>query len=656
MEKEEEEESNGFERLNPEQLAAVELPETRNVQILAGPGTGKTLTLVYRVIRMLKEGVEPEKLLVLTLTNRAIRSFKNKLEEHTSVDVARRVALHTFHSFCQGLLVSYGHLIGLEPGWSVSDAKEAQFVMDRAVFGTRYKSIKSRKELMEEFRVAKIRAALDNKEPWEYIVDDGKRDVLKRYSTYCRKSNVVDYDDLLVLAKQLLLKYRDEMADLRVVFVDEFQDSTPLQWQIIRQIVDHRECSLTVVGDPDQTIYGFAGSEPKLFKQMHEELSNVETVHLVRNYRSSRQVNEVCQELIHQNPDRLTKGDVISHFDGPVPTFNSFSDIQGEAKWIAHQVVDLLKRRNLNPNDISILFRTGFSCFQVIAELEAAGQEVAVFRGASLFEQDQVTFLLTVLKLLHNKSQDVYLLYALRYPKYILSEQDCDYAMVHATVKNISLWDALQQPEEWISDMKYSKKLRKFMDVLETMDKTIKNDEHNPEAIISALEKFCEHVQLRKSIMRKKHVGPRQLAEIDKFYSLVRYTNEMLPISSDSTALDNLLHGYLRYQTAPSENQVIVSTVHAAKGLEWNTVFLAGVDDSNYPHIRTHDNPNEIPEELRVLYVGATRAKGKSFEFPSQVLRSKVDAIYPRSVFWGTPPDPRGSLRSKLCVVSDSIR
>jgi DNA helicase-2/ATP-dependent DNA helicase PcrA len=612
-----EEEGKGIEKLNQEQLVAVELPETRNVQILAGPGTGKTLTLVYRVIRMLKEGVEPEKLLVLTLTNRAIRSFKAKLEESTSVDVARRVALHTFHSFCQGLLVSYGHLIGLEPGWSVSDAKEAQFVMDRAVFGTRYKSIKARNELMEEFRVAKIRAAIDNREPWEYITEDGERDILKRYTKYCRKSSVVDYDDLLILAKQLLLKHRDEMMDLRVVFVDEFQDSTPLQWQIIRLIVDHHECTLTVVGDPDQTIYGFAGSEPKLFEQMHEELDDVETVKLVRNYRSSRQVNEVCQELIHQNPDRLARGDVISHFDGPVPIFNSFSDIQGEAKWIANQVTNLLKEENLHPNDIAILFRTGFSCFQVIAELEAMGQEVAVFRGASLFEQDQVTFLLTVLKFLHNKSQDVYLLYALRYPKYILSEQDCDYAMVHATVKNISLWEAAQQPEEWISDMKYSKKLKKFMDVLKTMDETIRNDEHNPEAIIAALEKFCEHVQLRKSIMRKKHAGPRQLAEIDKFYNLIRYTNEALPTSPNSTALENLLHGYLRYQTTPSDNQIIISTVHAAKGLEWNTVFLAGVDDSNYPHIRTHNNPNEIPEELRVLYVAATRAKGKLFDLMS---------------------------------------
>lgn len=606
-----EKEDNVLETLNLEQLAAVELPETRNVQILAGPGTGKTLTLVHRVIRMLKEGVEPEKLLVLTLTNRAIRSFKSKLEECTSVDVARRVALHTFHSFCQGLLVSYGHLIGLEPGWSVSDAKEAQFVMDRALFGTKYRSIKARNELMEEFRTMKIRAAIDNKEPWEYIKDAEKRDILKQYVKYCRKSNVVDYDDLLILAKLLLLKHRDEMMDFRVVFVDEFQDSTTLQWQIIRQIVDHHECSLTVVGDPDQAIYGFAGSEPKLFQQMHEELEPVETVKLVRNYRSSKQINKACQEVIHQNPNRLVKGDVISHFNGPLPIFNSFSDGQGEVKWIASQVSSLLRTGDIKPNDIAILFRTGFSCFQIIAELEAMGHEVAVFRGASLFEQDQVTFLLTILKLLYNKSQDVYLLYALRYPKYILSEQDCDYAMVHATVKNISLWEAVQQPEEWISDMKYSKKLKKFMEVLVKADQTIKNNEQSPEAIIAALEEFVEHVQLRKSIMRKKYAGPRQLAEIDKFYDLIRYTNEKMPASPNSTALDNLLHGYLRYQTTPSDNQIIVSTVHAAKGLEWNTVFLAGVDDASYPHIRTHNNPSEIPEELRVLYVGATRAKGE---------------------------------------------
>lgn len=615
----EHDEDEEFSHLNNEQQMAVMLPDTRHLQILAGPGTGKTMTLVYRVIKMLSDGISPENILVLTLTNRAIRSFKSKLAQTTSPLVSSRVALNTFHSFCQGLLSSHGHLIDLTPGWSIGDIRETRFIMERAAFGTKYAmSLKLRNSLYEEFRSAKIRSALNSSyNPYDFIKDYTKRHVLERYEEFCKKSHVVDYDDLLVLSKKLLEQKNNDgsMLDIKVVLVDEFQDSTRLQWEIIKLLVQKNNCYLTVVGDPNQAIYGFAGSDPELFNQMHESLLNVSTVNLLRNYRSSNQISRASQSLIHLNSEETKNGalqNVSCDFDGEIPTFRSFSDGNSEAKWITHRVQKYLKENpNVQPNEIAILFRTGFSFTPVINSLESAGLDVATYRGAGLFEQEQISLLLTVLKLLHNKSQDIYLLYTLRYPKHILSEVDCDYAMTYATVNQIPLWDTTKFADEWISNPKHEKPLSSFMELLRSMDQTISTDSKNPEAIIQALEEYITKTDLKKLIRKKKGSGKRQLEEIDKLYNMIRITNQEASNNATtvSTALDNFLTGILQYQMAPTENQVVVSTVHAAKGLEWKSVFLAGVSDSNYPHIKTHDSQRDIMEELRVLYVGATRAK-----------------------------------------------
>lgn len=626
-------------QLNPEQQRIADAPITENIQVIAGPGTGKTFTLVYRVISLLERGVSPQDILVLTFTNKAISSFRSKLKDAVGPKVAKSVAINTFHSYCQTLLYNHGYLVGLDSGWTVSDSREADFMFQQAAHSIFSKklTLANRRKLANELRTLKLRRALTGYK--EHVLDDEKRRVYEQYDLIRAKSSILDYDDLLVRAKELLEHQAksdqsdsaDQFAKYKVILVDEFQDSIPLQWVIIKLLLRiSKECSLTVVGDPDQTIYGFAGSDPTLFQLMKKELANVNVVHLKTNYRATQQIADTTKALL--GPHRT---DFASAFmPGLRPVFKRLPSANAQYNWVAQEIKTLMEfDPSLKPNDFAVLFRAGYNCDAQEAALKTLGFEVAIVRNITIFDQPRIVELVTLLKFLNNKSQDMYVLYLLRHPWPIISAKDCDFAMTHATVTDTPLWSSLQTPEEWISTSRSQKKLEEFVRIVSHAGQII-SETNTGEGIISALNYFVEQVSTKIAPKSKYHTKYQEDQKLlEELYSFIRSSTDAM--TEDASALQSFLNSYTHYQATPTENQIVVSTVHAAKGLEWKTVFVADLDDSSYPHLRAQftRDPKDIEEERRVLYVAATRAKRNLYCVFSPKFIASQNRVFDRSRF-----------------------
>lgn len=638
------------EQLNSSQKEASFQPVDQNIQIIAGPGTGKTTTLVSRVVYLITEcNVNPKDILVLTLTNRAIESFKNKLDEvieeyscneynpaqdeygyeqaideHNDYSQFDGLSLNTFHSFCQSLLVVHGHLLRLPENWSICDTRQQVFTIERIATKS-YRTVKQKSQLLNDIRLLKNSGGEAN-------FSEETMEMYHKYQDILKSSGLLDYDDLLIRTQQLLAQFHSHETPLvkfKTILIDEFQDLTPLQWSIIMQIVNpsNRQpnlSSLTVVGDPNQTIYGFAGSDPNLFVKMRIDLhANVKTIVLSKNYRSTNEIITVTQDLINQQrrqvvPDNVanTVPKITDGSTGPLPVIVEAASNRSTIDWIIRKIKSITAT-GVAPNDIAILYRSGFnpSFNTLLDQLKSNGIDSVYYRG-SLFEVRHVGILLTVLKVIYNKDQDLHLLYLLRYPVPILSLKDCDFAMTYATVnENISLWQAIvEHSSEWLSNTKSQAPLLDYMNILQQTSDIVFSSPRSFGAIIQGLKHYFKKTKFAYHLRRKYvHTYHFHLQEIEKFYELISSTcADYNSDSSPQPVLGYFLNNCTRHQIVPTTDQVVVSTVHAAKGLEWNTVFVVNADDETYPHKRSTDL-EAIEEERRVLYVAATRAKQRLY-------------------------------------------
>lgn len=553
-------------KCNLQQLAASEAPH-KCVQIVAGPGTGKTFTLVERLIVFLKRNIAPEQIVVMTFTNAAAREIlartvKRCANEKVSFSLDKMI-IGTFHSVSYRFLCQYGQ----QP--NVADELDRIDIL---------KKLGDEEPRNTAKRISKYKNFMEQPIPSDLM------DVYHKYEEKLKSLGKIDFDDLLLEFIQLL-ESRPIADRIGAVLIDEFQDTNRHQLKIAELLA--KKCdNLTVVGDPDQSIYSFRNAEPRNFYLMQKHLPNTMTFYLQQNYRSSKGILDAASRIITQNKNRLAKDrELLPTIDiNGEPCVVACNDEQEEAKFVCDQVLKLLEIGVL-PQEIAIISRTSRAFSKLEAMLTSKGIIFGVYGGQRLADTKELKILISYLQLAVFRSDSLAIERTINYPKRGIGPN---------TLKKL-FPKSTNLDELTTANVTSTIRARvcEYLDLIHELNVFVQ--ENTVESLISSIDFLKD----------KFEFGPEMETKIQMLKDSVEYCKFDFN-SSESLVRQFTATWSLAWSEQPKNNGITLTTMHSAKGLEWPIVFIINCRENNFNTLAGHEN---IEEERRLLYVAATRAQ-----------------------------------------------
>ncbi|MCJ1438727.1 hypothetical protein MMC27_008117 [Xylographa pallens] len=635
--------------LNAAQRAAVVSPASV-LQILAPPGSGKTKTLTSRVAHLLSHhNHKPWNTLCLTFTIKSAREMKERLSKLIGPALASKLVLGTFHSVCRRYLVIYGYLIGIRKGFGIADSSDSIAIINR---------ITKRLKLNLDPKAARSRISSSKAKGIRHTDlsnEIGKRTnvdqqefvtVFEAYESHLAMSNLLDYDDLLLRCVDLLRQHPHCVSNVEVVLIDEFQDTNVVQFDLMRLFA--AKCNrITTVGDPDQSIYGWRSAEIKNLKRMKTEYPDTLVIHLEDNYRSSGAILLAALEVIEQDQARPAKPLLPTHCPGTVPVLRKLPSAAIEATWI---VTEIQRSMALTGNvlryaDFSVLLRSASLSRVIESAMGKIGIPYRMVGGQRFFDRVEVKVLLDYLRVISQPDNSDALVRIINVPSRRIGDVTIRCLLEEAIAGGLTLWALIQEVVQGRrrSKTKIAKVaeqgLGNVVNIIVTSRTKIKDNEtpHWPYQILEFILTKLNYKDFLEKSHPEDHEG--RWANVEE---LLAQASECCPVFKDSLSMaeneieDSLpnieglqqesgnqaevaLAGFLANVALSTELQkgdedenqngpqdrVIISTIHAAKGLEWPVVFIPSAYEGSIPHSRAEDTD----EERRLLYVAMTRAQ-----------------------------------------------
>ncbi len=593
--------------LNPAQFEAVSALDGAYL-IIAGAGTGKTRTLVYRVSRLVELGYDPKSILLLTFTRKAANEMTNRasilLDNRCS-----KVNGGTFHSFANLTLRRYAKAAGLDSSFTILDQSDCEDVINlirsQAGFITKEKRFPNKQTLEKVFSLSvntgrKVEEIVEADYPHFVEQLDKILDIQRVYTNYKQKNNLLDYDDLLVYLRNFILDFgaaaKSLLSSIKFVMVDEYQDTNKLQAEIVKGLTQINN-NIMVVGDDSQSIYSFRGANFKNIMDFPKLFKDVKIIKLEENYRSVQPVLNFTNQVIERALEKYPKNLYTHKTGGELPVIIAASNENLQSKFIVEKILDL-REEGVPLNDIAVLFRSSFFSFDLEIELAKANIPFQKFGGMKFIETAHVKDVLAFLRIAAN-------------PKDVVS------------------WYRVLLLHEGVGP----KTAQKILDELATARLTIKA---NPEHItsfksdkVAALFQLLYKIHTEKSLPSEKaqivmdYYYPLFKDKYDDFNKRKKDLDIFLNITENYKSLDSLLadmaiepliDSVIDIGAEDKENEfVTLSTIHSAKGLEWHTVFIIHMVEGFFPSSRSADKLETLEEERRLMYVASTRAKQNLF-------------------------------------------
>lgn len=603
--------------LNSEQKRAIETTEGR-VLVLAGAGSGKTKVIVHRIAHLIHQRkAAPEEILGLTFTNKAAREMRHRIASLLSKELAEKVTLSTFHSFCLQILRLEIHHLGYTNDFSLYDEAD----MRRMITGLARNLLQHEGEMpsIEPIIALISRARSQGHSPEQVTWTDSlSRDLYARLESCMRAYNAVDFDGLLFLTVELFQRHPALLARyqarFRYIMIDEYQDTNAVQYRLA-ELLSASHQNLCVVGDDDQSIYGWRGAEIKNIL----EFSKATVIKLQQNYRSLPSILEAANRLIAHNSERHDKAlfsavkenEPIVLFHAPTP--------QDEATAVIQRLLWLKKEKKLRWRDMAILYRSNaLSRPFEIALLQGMWQEggkwqrgipYEVFGGTELYARSEIRDLIAYLRVISNGRDEEALLRIINVPRRGISDKTLETLTELNREQNIPLWQLLQSSPP-LPD-RAAAAVHNFVALIEEAKVEFKQ-----KSLKEALIWFVEKIHYRKAIEEEVQSEEARAYKWENAQSCIdalgHYEEEMRQNSekpSLSHFLSNTLLDERRFsKEAQGEDRIHLMTFHSAKGLEFEACFLIGLEDQIIPHERSLSE-NRLEEERRLLYVAITRAK-----------------------------------------------
>ncbi len=615
--------------LNAQQQEAVKATEGR-VLVLAGAGSGKTSVLTHRIAYLIsKMNVEPHSILGLTFTNKAAGEMRGRLKNMIDPKLAKKVVLSTFHSFCCRVLRKEIHHLGYTVNFTIYDESDRRRLLKHAVRDhlNHEGELPSLESIHQAIAQAKNRGV-----PPEEITDNAlTQELYKLLEVSMRAYNAIDFDSLLSLVvtlfekfPEILQKYQEEF---RYLLIDEYQDTNQIQYKIA-SLLSSRHNNLFVVGDDDQSIYGFRGAEIKHILEFESE----KIIKLQQNYRSTSTILHAANQVIRNNKERHEK-ELISNQDHgeKIQVFHAPTD-EEEAKAVAERILYLHNERHYDWSDIAILYRSNnlARAFE-IALMETTwkrgdewirGIPYDVYGGLDMAHRSEIKDLIAYLKVCANPKDQESLLRIINVPRRGISNQALDLITQYCRQKKLHLCETLEHlvfspedHEELCAAL--SKPAKKGITTLISILNDAQ-DKFKHTSLREALKEFIEAIDYQKAIKEEVKSDKVRLFKWENVLSTIdlidSYEKERKDAGEEASLSDFLSHTLLdpslsdRKNKKQNGNRVSIMTFHGSKGLEFDACFLTCLEDNLLPHEKS-DTPQGLEEERRLFYVALTRAK-----------------------------------------------
>ncbi len=605
--------------LNPAQREAVAAP-AGHMLVLAGAGSGKTRVLVHRIAWLAQaERVSPHAILSVTFTNKAAKEMRGRIQEMLGTS-PYGMWVGTFHGLAHRLLKTHWQDAGLQENFQILDSDDQLRLIKRLV---KEQSIDENRWQPRQFQWF-INSQKDEGLRAGHIDPIGPHEKMmagfyRSYEEACERSSLVDFGELLLRAHELWLKQPKILAHYQDRFehilVDEFQDTNTIQYAWLRVLAGQR-CKLMVVGDDDQSIYGWRGAKIENIQQFSRDFADAKTIRLEQNYRSTATILDAANGLIANNRGRLGKQLWTDGQRGePISLYAGFNE-QDEARFI----VDTLNQwaKDGNPRASSaILYRSNAQSRVLEEALIRAGTPYRIYGGQRFYERLEIKNALAYLRLIANRLDDTAIERVINVPTRGIGTQTIETVRQHARAEGISLWQAANEAVSLkLFSARASNALQNFIDLINQLDS---------DSAPLSLQEQAEHCIRHSGLIahHRKEKGEKAQARIENLEELVSAARQFAGTWERSAEQENIpvLAAFLDQaaldagegQADEFEDSVQLMTLHSSKGLEFPLVFLAGVEEGLFPHKMSLEEAGRLEEERRLCYVGITRAMQKLY-------------------------------------------
>lgn len=613
-----------LDQLNDSQREAVIYNEGPSL-VIAGAGSGKTRVLTYKIAYLVHLGLPPQSILALTFTNKAAREMKERIARITGDQTARRLWMGTFHSIFSRILRYEAEHIGYPSNFTIYDAADSKSLL-KAIIKEMQLDDKVYRIGMIQSRISNAKNALvtwkayeQSKELMQHDIDSKVpllREIYKRYQNRCLQAGAMDFDDLLLQTNilfrdhpQVLDKYR---SFFQFVLVDEYQDTNFAQHLIVQKLCEqHRR--ICVVGDDAQSIYSFRGANIDNILQFKNQYPGCRIFKLERNYRSTQNIVNAANSLIHKNKEQIFKNVYSEKEQGnKVRVSSSYSDYE-EGYAVAAMINEMRMRKDYDYSEFAILYRTNAQSRILEEALRKRGIPYKIYGGLSFYQRKEVKDIISYLRLIVNPHDEEAFKRVINYPSRGIGDTTVGKLVSAATENNVSLWIVLNAPIDYSLQINSgtAKRLSDFREMIERFieqntrlsaeemaamvvkesgivstlfqDRSVEgiSKQENLQELLKGIAEFCE---------LRREEGIEQV-------SLADFLSEVSLLTDQDNDKDE------------QANKVTMMTVHAAKGLEFRNVFVVGLEEDLFPSQMAKDNPRAVEEERRLFYVAITRAE-----------------------------------------------
>ena len=648
--------------LNPAQRQAVEISEGP-LLILAGPGSGKTRVIAHRIAYLIAhERVHPRRILAVTFTNKAAREMRDRIFGLVGPDIGRDITLGTFHAVCARILRVDGERIGLSQAFAIYDEAD-QLAVVRPVMqdlGLDPRRTSARAVLST---ISRAKSELSTAEAFALLVRDYFQEVVsrvyERYQRVLEENNAVDFDDLLIKTVELFREHPDVLDKYAQrylhIHIDEFQDTNIAQYVLARQLASGHG-NICVVGDPDQSIYTWRAADLRNILNFERDFPNARVVYLEQNYRSTQTILSSAHNVISVNRQRKEKNLWTENEQGSRVVVREAYDEEEEAAFVAEEVEALTKNGSHSPRAFAVMYRTNAQSRPFEEAFVRRGIPYRLVGGTRFYERREIKDLLAYLRLVHNPFDAVCLLRVINVPPrgigqrsvqelgrwskelaippyaalQLLAEQESPSAHAepvesahgepvepaHAEPVEPSFDKLRMKDTPRVSDIQsphpFQKRiaaaLLRFLDLLNELINTAPS-----QALSELLDAIIARADYRRYLLEDFPDGEERWENVQELRAVASQYDELAPAEALARFLEDaaLITDIDEYDE--KADAVTLTTLHAAKGLEFPVVFIVGMEEGLLPHMRSYDDPAQMEEERRLCYVGMTRAQERLY-------------------------------------------
>ena len=646
--------------LNKEQQQAVQHTEGP-LLILAGAGSGKTKVLTVRIAHLLAQGVNPYEILAITFTNKAAKEMKSRVEGLVG-DVANRIWLSTFHSFCAKFLrFELDNFLGYNSNFTIYDTSDSQAVIKAALkalnLDDKYYPVGAMIAAISDAK-NKLLFASDFRKQARDFYQQKVADVYEYYERELRKNNALDFDDLLLVAVKLL-QSNEAVLDkyskrFRYVMIDEYQDTNHAQYLLAKLLASHWK-NIAVVGDADQSIYAWRGADIQNILDFEKDYPNCTSIKLEQNYRSTKIILDAANAVIENNEGRPKKNLWTDKTEGAkIQHFTAQSEHE-EAAFIGDTIAKKHDIHGVRYGDMAILYRTNAQSRVLEEALIKRALPYTMVGGTKFYDRKEIKDVLAYLRVLYNPFDDLSLLRIINVPKRSIGATTVAKLQDYARANGTSLFMTLTQLHlvDTIKG-KTKEKLEEFGILIFTLVAEMED-----KTVLDILEAILDRTGYLAQL--EESTDPQDQARAENIGELLSVAKDFQDTNPTGTVEDFLEQVALVNDVdsfEQEESKVTLMTLHAAKGLEFPIVFLGGLEEGLFPHSRTLMNPEEIEEERRLAYVGITRAEKELYisNATTRTVFGRTSSYLPSRFIDEIPEELVDGLRAKRKVPDDIKR